>query len=908
MTVTEPRGESMYLDEFKHQLPDIDEQETTDWIRSLDDVVEQEGETRARFLLFKLLKRARQLQVGLPPLTNTRYINTISPEQEPSFPGDEGMELRIRRLIRWNAVAMVLRANNRFAGIGGHLATYASAATLYEVGFNHFFRGRDDGGQGDQIFYQGHAAPGIYARAFLEGRLSEDQLDHFRRETPPQHGLSSYPHPRLMPDFWEFPTVSMGLGPIDAIYQARFNRYLQNRGLLDTSGSRVWAFLGDGETDEPEALGALHVAADEGLDNLTFVVNCNLQRLDGPVRGNGKIIQELESVFRGSGWNVIKVIWASEWDDLLARDLDGVLVEKMNTTVDGEFQKYSVAGGAYIRERFFGPDPRLRRLVEDLTDDDLAKLRRGGHDSRKVYAAYKSATEFRGAPTAILAKTVKGWTLGPGVEARNITHQAKKLTEAELKVFRDRLQLPIPDEKLKDAPYYHPGPKSDEVQYLEERRRALGGPLPKRTIHPVVLPAPKETFDREFDTGSTTPVSTTMAFTRMLRNLIRDPDLGPRIVPIIPDEARTFGMDPLFNEVGIYSAVGQRYEPVDSELIMKYRESIDGQVLEEGITEAGSAAGFQAAGTSYATHGYPVIPFYIFYSMFGFQRTGDQLWAAADARSRGFLMAATAGRTTLTGEGLQHDDGHSHVLAMTNPAVRQYDPAYAFELAAVIRDGIERMHGNGEDVIYYISIYNENYAQAPKPKGVDEGILRGIYRFAAAPRVRSRNGSRTAKKVRLVGSGSILQQVLAAQALLAEQLGIAAEVYSAPSFPELRRDALRVDRWNRLHPAEKARTPYVATVLGREGGPIIATSDWMKALPDLVRPWIAAPFVSLGTDGFGRSDTRESLRAYFEIDPPHIAAAAVAGLVQSGDLTPAAGAKAIEQLGVDSDKADPLDT
>jgi pyruvate dehydrogenase E1 component len=912
MTVTESRSESqeaaaargeMYLDEFKHQLPDSDEQETNDWVRSLDDVVAQEGETRARFLLFKLLKRARQLQVGLPPLTNTRYINTISPEQEPEFPGDEGLERRIRRLIRWNAVAMVLRANTKYSGIGGHLATYASAATLYEVGFNWFFKGRDNGGPGDQIFYQGHAAPGIYARAFLEGRLSEDQLDHFRRETPPQHGLSSYPHPRLMPDFWEFPTVSMGLGPIDAIYQARFNRYLANRGLVDTAASRVWAFLGDGETDEPEALGALHVAADEGLDNLTFVINCNLQRLDGPVRGNGKIIQELEAVFRGSGWNVIKVIWGREWDDLLARDRDGVLVEEMNATVDGEFQKFSVMGGAYIREHFFGPDPRLQKLVEHLTDDDLSKLRRGGHDYRKVFAAYKAATEHRGAPTVILAKTVKGWTLGPGVEARNITHQAKKLSEAELRIFRDRLELPIPDASLKDAPYYHPGPDSEEVQYLNERRAALGGPLPKRAFPSIELSAPKPTFDAEFAAGSPTAVSTTMAFTRMLRNLIRDPDLGPRIVPIIPDEARTFGMDPLFNEVGIYSATGQHYEPVDSELVLKYREAIDGQVLEEGITEAGSAAGFQAAGTSYATHGFPVIPFYIFYSMFGFQRTGDQFWAAGDARARGFLMGATAGRTTLTGEGLQHDDGHSHLLASTNPALRCYDPTFAYELAAIIRDGIERMHIKAEDLIYYISIYNENYSQAAKPDGVDEGILRGIYRFATAPAL-----PKGAPTVRLVGSGSILLQVIAAQALLAEQFGVAAEVYSAPSFPMLRREALMVDRWNRLHPAEPARDPYVSTVLGPKGGPIVAASDWMKAIPDLVRPWITAPFVTLGTDGFGRSDTRDSLRAYFEIDPPSIAAAALSALARAGSIKPDVAAKGIAALGIDPEKADPLAT
>ena len=890
----------MYVDEFKQQLPDIDQGETSEWIDSLDQVVEDEGETRARFLLFKLLKRARQLQVGLPPLTNTRYINTISPEQEPFFPGDEEMERRIRRLIRWNAVAMVLRANTSYPGIGGHLATYASAATLYEVGFNHFFRGKDGDGLGDQVFYQGHAAPGIYARAFLEGRLNEDQLDHFRRETPPQDGLSSYPHPRLMPDFWEFPTVSMGLGPVSAIYQARFNRYLENRGLLDTSKSRVWAFLGDGETDEPEALGALHVAAREGLDNLTFVVNCNLQRLDGPVRGNGKIIQELEAVFRGSGWNVIKVVWGREWDELLARDVDGVLVEKMNTTVDGEFQKFSVAGGAYIREHFFGPDPRLRRLVEHLTDDDLAKLRRGGHDYRKVYAAYKSATEFRGAPTVVLAKTVKGWTLGPGVEARNITHQAKKLSESELRIFRDRLELPIPDSALKDAPYYHPGPKSEEVEYLNERRKALGGPLPKRVVRRSPLPAPKPSFDAEFDAGSPTAVSTTMAFTRLLRNLVRDPDLGPRIVPIIPDEARTFGMDPLFNEVGIYASGGQRYDPVDSELVMKYREAKDGQVLEEGITEAGSMASFTAAATSYATLGHPMIPFYIFYSMFGFQRTGDQIWAAGDSRARGFLLGATAGRTTLAGEGLQHDDGHSHILASTIPNIRAYDPAFAYELAAVVRDGIDRMYAQGEDVFYYVTLYNENYAQAPKPAGVDEALLRGIYRFSKAPKL-----PKAAPRVRLVGSGAILQQSIAAQAILAEKLGVAAEVYSAPSLSLLRRDGLQVDRWNRLHPAEKPRQAHVTGVLGTAGGPVIAATDWMAALPQGIAPWVPARFVALGTDGFGRSDTRESLRAYFEIDAASIAAAAMSALAADGTITAAAAAAAITELGVDPEKASP---
>jgi len=890
----------MTFDEFKHQLPDVDPAETEEWLASFDQLVEQEGESRARFLVYKLLKRARQLHVGLPPLTQTRYINTISPEQEPFFPGDEQIEHRIRRIVRWNAVAMVLRANTRFAGIGGHLATYASAASLYEVGFNHFFRGKDGNGSGDQIFYQGHAAPGMYARAYLEGRLTEGQLDHFRRETVPGQGLSSYPHPRLMPDFWEFPTVSMGLGPISAIYQARYNRYLHNRGLLDTSGSRVWAFLGDGETDEPESLGALHVASREGLDNLTFVVNCNLQRLDGPVRGNGKIIQELEAVFRGSGWNVIKVVWAREWDELLARDVDGVLVEQMNNTLDGEFQKFSVAGGAYIREHFFGPDPRLRRLVEHLSDDDLAKLRRGGHDYRKVFAAYKAATEATDAPTVILAHTVKGWTLGPGVEARNITHQAKKLSEAELRVFRDRLELPIPDAKLKDAPYYHPGPDSEEVEYLIERRKALGGSLPRRVVRSQPLPKPAAAIDAEFASGSETAVSTTMVFTRILRNLIRDKSLGPRIVPIIPDEARTFGMDPLFKEVGIYAQLGQRYSPVDSDLVLSYREAKDGQVLEEGITEAGSVASLQAAATSYASHAFPVIPFYIFYSMFGFQRTGDQIWALADARGRGFMMGATAGRTTLTGEGLQHDDGHSHILAQTVPNVRAYDPAFAYELAAVVRDGIERMYNAGEDVFYYISIYNENYAQPKKADGIDEGIIRGIYRFAEAPDLGPK-----AHRARLVGSGSILQQVIAARDLLAEKAGIAAEVYSAPSFPLLRRDALDAERWNRLHPTEKARVPYVSTVLGPDGGPIVAATDWLKALPDMVARWLPPYYVSLGTDGFGRSDTRDALRTLFEIDPPHIAAAALAELGRCGAMAPDKVAKAMGTLDVDPAKLDP---
>jgi pyruvate dehydrogenase E1 component len=889
-----PREPGLYFDDFKHQLPDIDEAETREWLDSLDQVIDQEGEFRARFLMYKLLKRARQRQVGLPSLTQTRYINTISPEQEPYFPGDEELERRIRRLIRWNAVAMVLRANTRFPGIGGHLSTYASAATLYEVGFNHFFRGKEHPGGGDQVFFQGHAAPGIYARAFLEGRLSEDDLDHYRRETGGR-GLSSYPHPRLMPDFWEFPTVSMGLGPLAAIYQARFNRYLENRGLKDTSQQRVWAYLGDGEMDEPEAISGISLAARDGLDNLTFVINCNLQRLDGPVRGNGKVIQELEGLFRGAGWNVIKVIWGREWDELLARDVDGVLVEKMNSTVDGEFQKYSTSTGLYVREHFFGPDPRLQKMVAHLSDGDIEHLRRGGHDYRKVYAAYRAATEFQGAPTVILAKTVKGWTLGKGIESRNYTHQAKKMREDELRVFRDRLELPIPDDKLHDYPYFHPGSASPEVEYMIERRATLGGSLPRRVVRAAALPVPEPAVDAEFASGSTTDVSTTMVLARLLRNLIRDPALGKRIVPIIPDEARTFGLDPLFKEVGIYAAHGQRYTPVDSDLILSYRESADGQVLEEGINEAGSMASLQAAGTAYATHGLAMIPFYIFYSMFGFQRTGDQAWAFGDQRGRGFMIGATAGRTTLAGEGLQHDDGHTQVLASTVPVVRAYDPAFAYELAAIVRDGVTRMFHDGEDVYYYVTVYNENYAQPPKPDGVDEGIVRGLYRFAAAPEIEG--GARGT--VRLVGSGSILPQVIAARDLLAERFGIAAEVYSATSFQQLRHEALEVDRQNRLNPDQPERVPYVAQVLGPDGGPIVAATDWIRTLPDLVAPWIRAPYLTLGTDGFGRSDTREALRRHFDVDPPSIAAAAISGLARSCAWDPADAAAAIRGLGLD---------
>ncbi len=883
--------------DFKRHLPDSDPQETQDWIDALDSVVRTAGPDRAQFLLYKILKRARQLQIGLPPLTQTRYINTISPEQEPPFPGDEEIEHRIRRMVRWNAVAMVLRANNLTPGIGGHLATYASAATLYEVGFNHFFRGKDAPGMGDQVFFQGHAAPGIYARAFLEGRISEDQLDHFRREVVPGQGLSSYPHPRLMPEFWEFPTVSMGLGPMAAVYQARFNRYLNARGIKDTSANRVWAFLGDGEMDEPEAIAALGLAGRDGLDNLTFVVNCNLQRLDGPVRGNGKIIQELEGLFRGAGWNVIKVIWGREWDPLLAQDVDGVLVHKMNETPDGEFQKFSVETGAYIREHFFGSDPRLQAMVAGLSDDELQRLRRGGHDYRKVFAAYTAAVSHTGAPTVVLAKTVKGWTLGAGVEARNITHQAKKLSEAELRVFRDRLELPIPDARLKDAPFYHPGPDAPEIRYLLERRAALGGPLPRRVVVRKTVELPEEGTFSEFADGSAgQSVSTTMAFTKLLRNLLRDRQVGRRIVPIVPDEARTFGMDPLFKEVGIYAAHGQRYEPVDSNLVLSYREATDGQVLEEGITEAGAAASFQAAATSYATHGEPMVPLYTFYSMFGFQRTGDQFWALGDVRARGFLLGATAGRTTLHGEGLQHDDGHSHLLASAYPAVRAYDPAFAYETAVIVRDGIRRMLDRGEDVVYYLTLYNENYQMPAMPEGVEEGVVRGLYRFRQAPALTGQERGRAA----LLGSGSIMQQVLRAQDLLAER-GIAADVWSATSYASLRSQALEIERQNLLHPHDAPEEPAVTALLreAAEQGPIVAASDWIRAVPDQIARWVPGTWVSLGTDGFGRSDAREALRRFFEVDAEHIAAATLSALAARGVLEGKATTQEMCDLGVD---------
>ncbi|MCC6651513.1 MAG: pyruvate dehydrogenase (acetyl-transferring), homodimeric type [Candidatus Eisenbacteria bacterium] len=889
------------LSGFKRQLPDSDAGETQEWLDSLEDIVRLQGKERADFLLRRLLKRARQLQVGLPGLVQSRYINTISSEQEPAFPGDERLEKRIRRIIRWNAAAMVVGGNKRFEGLGGHLSTYASAASLYEVGFNHFFRGKDDGSSGDQVFFQGHAAPGIYSRAFLEGRISEDKMNHFRREAGGV-GLPSYPHPRLLPDFWEFPTVSMGLGPLNAIYQARYNRYLNSRGLADTTNSHVWAYLGDGETDEPEATGALTLASREGLDNLTFVINCNLQRLDGPVRGNGKIIQELEAVFTGAGWNVIKVILAREWDELLAKDVEGVLLDRLNETVDGDWQKYVTESGAYVREHFFGADPRLAQMVEHLSDDDLKHLRRGGHDYKKVYAAYAAALATKGRPTVILAKTVKGWTLGSGAEARNMTHQKKKLDLEELRRFRDLLELPISDKKLGDAPLYHPGADSEEVRYMLERRKALGGCMPKRVVRSKALPPADPKAFGEFDNG--TPegqaVSTTMVFGKLLRNLLRDPNYGKRVVPIIPDEARTFGMEVLFREIGIYQPFGQKYDPVDSKLVLSYTEKKDGQLLEEGITEAGSMASFMAAGTSYSTHGSTTIPFYIFYSMFGFQRTMDSIWAFGDARGRGFMLGATAGRTTLNGEGLQHEDGHSHLLASAVPNCVAYDPTWAYELAVIIQDGLRRMYAQGEDIFYYLSLYNQDYQQPKKPGDVDAGILAGLYPFR-------KSAGKGKHKAQLFGSGPMLLHAMRAQEMLADKWDVAADVWSATSYSQLRNQALTVERWNRLHPTETPRVPYVTAVLKGAEGPVVASSDWMKSVNDMPARWIPNKFVALGTDGYGRSDTRDALRRHFEVDAEHIVVATLHALSQEGKVKPEVVAKAIAEYGIHPEAVEPRD-
>jgi len=895
--VTEDRF-SIITDGLPNQLPDTDPDETREWLESFDAAIDTDGRLRARFLMLKLLERARARQVGVPALRSTDYINTIPPEHEPWFPGDEHIERRIRAYIRWNAAIMVSRAN-KSVGVGGHIATYASAASLYEVGFNHFFRGKDlSGGMGDQVYFQGHAAPGIYARAFLEGRLTEANLDGFRQEkSHAPLGLSSYPHPRLMPDFWEFPTVSMGLGPISAIYQARFNRYLAARGIADTTKSHVWAFLGDGEMDEVESIGAIGVAAREELDNLTFVINCNLQRLDGPVRGNGKIIQELETYFRGAGWNVIKVIWGRDWDPLLAKDGDGVLVNKMNTTPDGQFQTYTVESGAYIREHFFGGDPRLRKMVEDLSDDDLRKLSRGGHDYRKVFAAFQAARAHVGQPTVILAHTIKGWTL-ESFEGRNATHQMKKLTVADLKAFRDRLYLPISDDALEAdlPPYYHPGERSDEIMYMKERRAALGGFLPKRVVRAQPLKLPGDAAYAELRAGSgKQQIATTMALVRLFKDLMKDKEIGRRFVPIIPDEARTFGLDAIFPTAKIYSPHGQEYEAVDRELLLSYKESTKGQILHEGISEAGSMASMIAAGTSYATHAEPMIPFYIFYSMFGFQRTGDQFWQFADQLGRGFVLGATAGRTTLTGEGLQHADGHSLLLASTNPAAIAYDPAFAFEIAHIVRDGLRRMYaggpnGTGEDIFYYLTIYNEPIVQPAEPENADvEGILRGMHLYSPALGVEGR------PRAQVLASGVAMPWALRAQRLLGEEWGVDADVWSVTSWNELRRDAVTCEEANLLDPSDTPRVPYVAARLADTSGPVVTVSDFMRAVQDQISRWVPTDYSSLGTDGFGFADTRGAARRFFHVDAESIVLAVLTALAKRGEVKPEAPREAIDQ-------------
>ena len=893
-------------DQVIEQLVDTDPQETAEWHASFDAALENAGPVRARYLMLSLIQRAHEKNVGISALRTTDYINSIPPEHEPKFPGDEGIERRIRAFNRWNAAMLVHRAQRPGIGVGGHISTYASSAALYEVGFNHFFRGQDHPGGGDQIFFQGHASPGMYARAFLEGRFTETELDGFRQELSHKGGgLSSYPHPRLMPEFWQFPTVSMGLGPLNAIYQARFNRYLHNRGIKDTSQQQVWAFLGDGEMDEPESVSALGLAAREGLDNLTFVVNCNLQRLDGPVRGNGKIIQELEAQFGGAGWNVIKVVWGREWDPLLAQDRDGALVSLMNRTPDGDYQTYKGENGAYIRNNFFGRDPRTAALVANWSDDQIWNLKRGGHDYQKLFAAYTAATTHNGRPTVILAKTIKGWTLGSHFEARNSTHQMKKMSMEDITTFRDRLQIPIPDEKLdaKLPPYYRPAEDSPEYQYLLERRKALGGSIPRRRAISKPLPQPADSVYESARRGSgAQEIATTMAFVRMLKDLIKDPGMGKRFVPIIPDEARTFGMDSLFPSLKIYSPLGQQYTSVDRELMLSYKESTSGVILHEGINEAGSVASFTAVGTSYSSHDEPMIPIYIFYSMFGFQRTGDAFWAAADQLTRGFVLGATAGRTTLNGEGLQHEDGHSHLLASTNPAVVAYDPAYAFELAHIVKDGLRRMYGeNSENIYYYLTVYNEPYVQPEEPKNLDvDGLLRGIYLYSPAGRGR--------RKAQILASGVGVNWALKAQKLLAEDWNVAASVWSVTSWNELRRDGLAVDRHNLLHPND-TRTAYVTEKLAKTDGPVIAVSDFMRAVQDQIQPWVANPFLSLGTDGFGLSDTRGALRRHFKVDAESIVVATLSSLAQSGDIKKSVVEEAISKYQInDVSAADPGNT
>ncbi len=881
---------------------DSDPMETAEWLDSLRSVLENQGPERVAFLLQELSDAAHHEGVELPFTANTPYINSIPDSRQPPYPGNREIERRIKSIIRWNAMAMVVKANKDASlGIGGHISTFASAATLYEVAFNHFFRGKGNDYSGDQIYFQGHAAPGIYARAFLEGRLNEQHLENFRREMAPGGGLSSYPHPWLMPKFWEFPTVSMGLAPIMAIYQARFNQYLQDRGIKQTKGSHVWAFLGDGETDEPETLGAITLAGREQLDNLIFVINCNLQRLDGPVRGNGKIIQELEGIFRGAGWNVIKVIWGDNWEPLLEKDKHGLLVRRMGEVVDGEYQKYTVMDGAYIREHFFGKYPELEQMVRGLSDEELKKLRRGGHDPEKVYAAYKAAVDTQGRPTVILAKTIKGYGLGEAGEGRNITHQQKKLSEKELKEFRTRFGIPISDSECSKAPFYKPADDSEEIQYLKARRAALGGFAPTRSAESVRTEVPRLEQYSEFTKGSgDREASTTMAFVDFLRKLLKDPKIGKYVVPICPDESRTFGMEGLFRQCGIYAHAGQLYEPVDSETLLYYREAKDGQILEEGITEAGSMASFIAAGTAYSSHGINMIPFFIYYSMFGFQRIGDLIWAASDCRAKGFMMGGTAGRTTLAGEGLQHQDGHSLLNAIAFPTVHSYDPAFAYETAIIVLDGMRRMYEEGEAAIYYITLENENYRHPPMAPGIEEGILKGIYKFG------SKEAAAGGPRAQLFGSGAILREVLRAQDILAEKYGVSSDAWSVTSYTELARDCESTERWNMLHPTENRRQSFLESQLAGHKGPYIAASDYVRVLAEQVSPWVPGGLFTLGTDGFGRSEARKELRRHFEVDAEFVTLATLYQLVKAGKFDKARLGAAVKELGIDPEKANPL--
>jgi pyruvate dehydrogenase E1 component len=881
-------------------LPDRDPQETQEWLDALDGVLKYEGPERAHYILEQLIEKARRSGAYLPYSASTAYINTIPPSQEEKSPGDHEIEHRIRSYVRWNAAAMVVRAN-KHTNVGGHIASFASAATLYDVGFNHFWHAPSENHGGDLVFFQGHSATGVYARAHMLGRLTEEQMNNFRQEVDGK-GLSSYPHPWLMPDFWQFPTVSMGLGPIMAIYQARFMKYLQDREILNTEGRKVWCFLGDGEVDEPESMGAIGVAARERLDNLIFVVNCNLQRLDGPVRGNGKIIQELEADFRGAGWNVIKVIWGSYWDPLLARDTKGLLLKRMEECLDGEYQTFKSKDGAYVRKHFFGKYPELLDMVSNMTDDDIWRLNRGGHDPHKIYAAYAAAVKHKGQPTVILAKTIKGYGMGEAGEAQNITHQQKKMGTTSLKSFRDRFNIPVPDEKLEEVPFINFPEGSPELEYMHKHREALGGYLPSRhrKSESVEIP-PLSAFDALLKSSEDRELSTTMAFVRILNVLVKDKKIGSRVVPIVPDESRTFGMEGMFRQLGIWSSVGQLYTPQDADQLMFYKEDKHGQILQEGINEPGAMSSWIAAATSYSTHGVPMIPFYIYYSMFGFQRVGDLAWAAGDQRARGFLMGGTAGRTTLNGEGLQHEDGHSHLLSSTIPNCISYDPTFGYELAVIIHDGLRRMYQEQEDVFYYITVMNENYTHPAMPAGVEQSILKGMYLLRESPRGKKAKGPR----VQLLGSGTILREAIAAADLLEKEWNVTADIWSCPSFTELRRDGIDAERWNTLHPDQKPRQAFVQQCLEGRQGPVVAATDYIRAFADGIRRWVPARYHVLGTDGYGRSDTREKLRRFFEVDRFHIAVAALKSLGDEGSLPASAAADAVRKYGIDANKANP---